>query len=207
MGAFLFIGFRQPKIASIFIYTQLEDNLMKIEDLPKLDNSEVWKPYFEAPDWYYVSNKGRVFSVFNNSLMKFRQNRKYGGGHLFVGIHPRDGRKAFNRYVHRMVALTFIANPKNLKLVRHIDDNRTNNCVDNLIWGTQKDNMQDALKNGTSNFNNSWGGDITAVHQETLETHVFTSYKELTKVTGVKRQSAYCSIRDGRVTKGWRFFR
>jgi hypothetical protein len=47
------------------------------------------------------------------------------------------------RLVHRVVAQAFIRNPDNLPVVRHLDDNPANNCVDNLAWGTQKDNMRD----------------------------------------------------------------
>jgi len=32
--------------------------------------------------------------------------------------------------------------------MRHLDDNPLNNHVDNLRWGTQKQNMEDARKNG-----------------------------------------------------------
>lgn len=39
--------------------------------------------------------------------------------------------------------------PSSTKLViRHLDDNPLNNHVDNLRWGTQKQNMEDARKNG-----------------------------------------------------------
>jgi predicted XRE-type DNA-binding protein len=32
--------------------------------------------------------------------------------------------------------------------VRHLNDDVTNNCVENLAWGSQQDNMQDARRNG-----------------------------------------------------------
>lgn len=50
--------------------------------------------------------------------------------------------------MHRLVAETFIPNPKNYPCVNHIDCNRTNNNINNLEWCTYKENTQWALKNG-----------------------------------------------------------
>ena len=51
-------------------------------------------------------------------------------------------------YVHRIIASIFIPNPLNLPEVNHIDNNRTNNSVDNLEWITKKDNLAYAFSNG-----------------------------------------------------------
>ena len=47
-----------------------------------------------------------------------------------------------------MVAEAFIPNPCNLPLVRHLDDDPSNNCVDNLAWGYPIDNTHDCIANG-----------------------------------------------------------
>lgn len=50
--------------------------------------------------------------------------------------------------MHRLVAETFIPNPKNYPCVNHIDSNRTNNNINNLEWCTYEENTQWALKSG-----------------------------------------------------------
>jgi hypothetical protein len=44
-------------------------------------------------------------------------------------------------FIHRLVAEAFIPNPDNLPEVNHKDENKLNNCADNLEWCTKQYNM------------------------------------------------------------------
>lgn len=46
--------------------------------------------------------------------------------------------------LHRVIALSFILNAKNLSQVNHIDGNKQNNRVDNLEWVDSYDNQKHA---------------------------------------------------------------
>jgi NUMOD4 motif/HNH endonuclease len=97
---------------------------------------EIWKDVVGFEGHYKVSNLGRIMSK-KDKIRKLRLNDGYWAVDLSIGP------KRSNKLVHRLVAEAFIPNPENLPLVRHKDNCRTNSRVDNLQWGTSKDNMQD----------------------------------------------------------------
>lgn len=53
----------------------------------------------------------------------------------------------FAHIVPRLVAEAFIPNPNNYPNVLHNNDDRSNNTIGNLRWGTQKMNLADAKRN------------------------------------------------------------
>lgn len=55
-------------------------------------------------------------------------------GYVSITLY-KDG-KEVRKYIHRIVAETFIPNPDNLPEVNHKDGNKENNCVNNLEWCT-----------------------------------------------------------------------
>lgn len=66
----------------------------------------------------------------------------------YLSLNFRINGKTIPKSVSRLIALTFIPNPKNLPFVCHEDDNPLNNNVDNLFWGTPKDNVDDMMVKG-----------------------------------------------------------
>ena len=82
----------------------------------------------EGYDNYEVSNLGNVKSLKSNILLT-PINR---GGYKRVSL-SKDGKK-FKFDVHRLVAKGFIPNPENKPFVDHIDNDRSNNDVNNLRW-------------------------------------------------------------------------
>lgn len=56
-----------------------------------------------------------------------------------------------NRTVHRLVLETFIGPCPPKMECRHLDGNPANNRLDNLVWGTRKENMRDRTYHGADN--------------------------------------------------------
>lgn len=108
---------------------------------------ERWWYIDGIPD-YMISDRGRVWSVYSQKFLKVKPLDNHG--HLGVCMSV-DGRPVY-KYIHRLMARAFIPNPYNLPVVRHLDDNPRNNYLDNLRWGTQKDNYEDCRRNGHARY-------------------------------------------------------
>jgi len=109
---------------------------------------EIWKDIEGYEGRYQISNYGQVRSVdrFVNSL--FGENtikRKgkvikpflVGRGYCSVML----GYKGAKKYVHRLVAESFLINPNKLEQVNHKNGIKTDNNVQNLEWVNQSKNM------------------------------------------------------------------
>lgn len=110
---------------------------IKVDSLP----GEQWKEIEGYEGLYAVSTTGRVYS--------FRRGIIMSGG-LVKGYWQvcltKNGVQT-NFYVHRLVAAAFIPNPDNLPIVNHIDEDKTNNNIENLEWVTYQENTLHSLAN------------------------------------------------------------
>ena len=110
--------------------------------------TETFKPIADFPG-YFVSDLGRVRSdrYSKSRYLKGCPMKRKNCRYIQVTLR-RDG-KNFKRYVHTLVLEAFVGKrPKGL-VCRHKDDNPSNNCLSNLCWGTQQENMRDAIESGS----------------------------------------------------------
>lgn len=103
-----------------------------------MNETEIWKDVVGYENLYKVSNLGNVMSFWGKTphLIKPFQNQK---GYLYVDLRFFNKRKTVS--IHRLVAKAFIPNPNNLPQINHIDEDKTNNRVENLEWCTLKYNV------------------------------------------------------------------
>lgn len=105
---------------------------------------ERWLPVKGFGQRYWVSTHGRVWSNLDGNFI-YGSNTRFG----YTDLSLRDySGKRVRRTMHRLVAEAFIPNPNDYPYVLHGDDDPSNNCVWNLRWGTQTDNMRDAIDRG-----------------------------------------------------------
>ena len=90
--------------------------------------NEEWKFINGFNKDYAISNKGQVKSYHRKIIML----QQIVNGLKRVTL-VKAGEKT-HLYIHRLVAEHFIENPRNYRLVKHIDNNILNNGADNLMW-------------------------------------------------------------------------
>lgn len=129
-----------------------------------MEDVEIWKDIENYEGIYQVSNWGRIKSmkrVFykrkarrNHETMpvympeKIRSIRLNPNGYVTIALWNNGKYK--HCLVHRLVAIYFVKNPfpEIYNQVLHLDNNPANARWDNLIWGTQKQNIQQSVKQG-----------------------------------------------------------
>ena len=118
-------------------------HLFTASEILNIKPDEVWKaidflPELDLQGKYYISNYGRVISLYRNKPKELKPFKRKG--YYTVTL-------AGTKYsIHRLVALAFIPNPENKKIVHHKDGNKTNNYWRNLAWATDAENCQEYQK-------------------------------------------------------------
>jgi len=105
--------------------------------------NRIFKPVTNYESLYEVSNDGYIKNLKSNKITRGWKHCIYG--HRKVRLYKDKKVKDF--YLHRLVAIAFIANPKNKIFINHIDNDPNNNNVENLEWCTHKENMNHAKIN------------------------------------------------------------
>jgi len=97
--------------------------------------TEEWKVVAEYPK-YEISSLGRVRNAKKQYIRIPDINSKnYARLRLVVKGH------IIRKFVHRLVAETFLENPENKEMVDHINGDNTDNRLCNLRWSTRSENM------------------------------------------------------------------
>ena len=125
----------------------------------------MWKSITDFEELYEINDIGAVRNKTNMSLLS---SAVCNSGYLKVHLYKNN--KCFNKYVHRLVAETFIPNLNNYPCVNHKDGNKLNNNVNNLEWCSYSKNNYHAYKHGLKTINENT--------------------KEAMKQNGIKRRKA-----------------
>lgn len=127
--------------------------------------NEHWKPIKKLGGVYKVSNKGQVKSITRKvPHPRLKQQTIHGkilkqantGGYKQVAFNDSFG------LVHRLVLEAFVGPCPEGMECRHLNGDRSDNRLENLCWGTPKQQAEDRMKHGTTTLGyhhgpgNSW---------------------------------------------------
>ncbi|CAN0138397.1 unnamed protein product [Ectocarpus sp. 13 AM-2016] len=97
---------------------------------------EVWKPldpvHVHGTTGYMVSSEGRVRNKHGRVSEPFGEENDYSWNSV----------KSRAYQIHRLVAKTFVDNPKNKSIVHHVDGDKKNCRASNLVWCTYSYNTK-----------------------------------------------------------------
>lgn len=116
--------------------------------------------HIEGSDGYFVSNLLRIKSAIKQNRLyecivvpRLQNTGRYSIPIIFDGKSRRISR-------YRIFAKAFIPNPENKPCINHINNDPTDDRLENLEWCTQKENMEHAKKylrmqHGIERYNNA----------------------------------------------------
>lgn len=131
-------------------------------------------------------------------------------GYLYVTLFKNNKGKTCR--IHRLVAEAFIPNPENLPTVNHKDQNKSNNCVDNLEWCNMVYQVNYGDRNNiVSKKLLNRKDQSKPVMQYTLDMEFVTEYPSIAEAerqTGINKSTIYyCLINKYKQAGGyiWRY--
>ena len=155
---------------------------------------EIWKDIEGYEGLYEVSNMGRVkslgrtvrcnrgYRIIPEKILKGYDNSH---GYLQVKLY-KDGNRE-QPFVHVLVATAFLDNPDNLPEVNHKDEDKTNNCVENLEWCSRLYNVN--YGTGIKRRAEKRSKPVFSVNKETGLIMYWESTKEAERCTGIPHQN------------------
>lgn len=181
-----------------------------------LRDGEIFRDIPEFKGLYMVSNYGRVIGLPRVTICKNGQTRKCKSqiikptltGHGYYKVSLQKNRKRYQKKVHRLVAEAFIPNPNNYSQVNHKDEDKTDNCVDNLEWCTNKYNHNYGTRNirQGETLKKQFNKKTEIYNPETKENKIFSSRKEVSFFLKSKSGNVTRAIKKGYKCNGFYIF-
>ena len=102
-----------------------------------MEINEIFKDVKGYEGYYEISNLGRVRSTSYRGKKILKPAVTKNG---YLNVIFCINQKKEHKFVHRLVAEAFIPNINNYRTVNHKDEDKLNNCVENLEWLSVEDN-------------------------------------------------------------------
>lgn len=148
-------------------------------------------------DTDYITKTGKIYKDYgNNMYYPKRVFVNHHNGYVYTGItYLIDGKHVNKqRRVHILLAETFLPNPNGYPIVMHKDNNKENNSLENLKWGTISENTKQAYDDGLAR-NDKGYKDSQSMPVVMFDVNTdkiigkYGSISEAARITGVNKQT------------------
>jgi len=114
-----------------------------------MNEVDTWQPIVGYEGRYAISTAYQVASLPRKGRLRMRILKQSLDGHGCPRVTLCLHGKQTTHHVAHLVADAFLP-PKGPtdQVLRHLNDIKTNNRIENLAWGTRSDNAFDAIRNG-----------------------------------------------------------
>lgn len=169
---------------------------------------ETWKEIPTASK-YEASTEGRIRLKAKQRVLRQFETAAYNKGYVCCRIHFDSG-LITNRLVHRLIALTFLPNPKDE--VNHKNGIKNDNRLDNLEWCTRQENIQHSYDSGLKkyrplHYKNKKGFDHNRSKSVKCSNgKVYGSMNEAEKELGLGAGTISLAIKEGRTLRNGMHF-
>lgn len=119
----------------------------------------IWKDIKGWEGLYQINRKGNIRSLprwtrngKGSFMTKGRRIKTYYKENDYECVRLSRLSVGKTYYVHKLIGIHFISNPKRKKHVNHKDCNRRNNLINNLEWSTKKEDVHHSIRFSSNNI-------------------------------------------------------
>lgn len=147
----------------------------------------------------YITPSGKIYTYYgDNMYFPKRSFINKSNGYIYVNIFNKED-KLVQRRLHRLIADAFIDNPNNYNIVMHIDNNKSNNNISNLKWGTTSMNTKQAFDDkliiNDKSFDDSQSMPVAQFDVNKNLINVFGSVSEASNIIKITKGGILCHCR------------
>lgn len=111
------------------------------------------------------------------------------------------GGKKYAYRLHRILGECFIPNPDNLPFIKHKNDIKTDNRLENLEWGTNSENVKEGYSNNCYQFPSKNNYPVRATNIITGDVVIETSIRALSEAIKENRKKISAILKGKRTNK------
>lgn len=108
---------------------------------------------------YFVTAEGRIWRIWGTKEPRELKWRLDRNGYAQVTLKHKEGEQKTQGHfkkVHTLVISTFKGKNPGGMHCRHLDGDKLNNSIENLCWGTPKENAADRKKHHANLYGDAW---------------------------------------------------